>query len=155
MEKDYEEIFIKLTKKSGQLDVSTIRKIKDPLLFRQFLEKKVLSCHEWNKLIVMYTFLFFLLSKILLHKSGKEDVFNEVSNLLNSANFELKILSQKENNQCIQVYSKIIAHYLMLFNKSSNSNEAESFSKIIMASIAKADRIDVLDSLLFVAKGKV
>jgi len=152
MEKEYESILSNLTK-TKELDLANIQKIKDPHLFSQFLTNKSLSSKEWNKLLVIPFFPFLLLLKLTLHKYNKEDIFQEISKLLSSQNFEVPQLSEKENSQWIQVYITIIAHYLKLITLTHDKNKTDHYLKLTSTTIAKADRINVLDSSLFVIKG--
>lgn len=154
MEKDYESIFSQLNK-NKEVDIAMITKVKDPNLFCKFLQNKQLGQKGWNKLLVILFIQYFLSTKLSLHKSQREDVFEEICNFLISIKFEVPQLSEKENSQWIQIYNKILAHYMKLISQTYNNTQIEKYLKLISGAIAKADRINVLDSSLFVAKGRV
>jgi len=78
---------------------------------------------------------------------------NEICKLLASEKNCIKEDPEKENKSWIQVYNKVVFHSLLMLMASNDPKVIEEYSKNIMGTLSKSDRLDVLDSSLFVVKG--
>ncbi len=77
----------------------------------------------------------------------------EICKLLASEKKCIKEDPEKENKSWIQVYNKVVFHYLLMLMTSNDPKVIEEYSKNIMGTLSKSDRLDVLESSLFVVKG--
>jgi len=81
------------------------------------------------------------------------ELVTEACKLLSSEKSCIKEDPEKENKSWIQVYNKVVLHYLTILTTTNDPKVIEEFSKNLMSTLSKSDRLDVLDSSLFVVKG--
>jgi len=137
MEQEYDQIVTNLFKK-GEVDAQCLDNIKDRSLFAKCLGNKKPSVKLWNKFFAD------------LHKLKKKEIVTEVCKLLSSEKTCIKEDPEKENKTWIQVYNKVVLHYLTILTTSNDPKVIEEYSKLLMSTLSKSDRLDVLDSSLFV-----